>query len=134
MRSEPGAIERRLAPRRRPADDESLARARLRAGRELTVVDLSNRGALVEGTARLLPGTHVDVHLVTRDGRLLVRSRVVRAFVCHVAANQIRYRGALAFETPVQTAEIGYPMPPASETPIELQGSGYPDGQSPQTA
>lgn len=83
---------------------------------------------------RLLPGTHVDVHLVTRDGRLLVRSRVVRAFVCHVAANQIRYRGALAFESPVQTAEIGYPMPAASETPIDPQGSPYPDGESSHAA
>ena len=45
---------------------------RLRAGRELVVIDLSNGGALVEGATRLLPGTHVDVHVITRDGRTLV--------------------------------------------------------------
>ena len=76
---------------------------------------------------RLLPGTRVDVHLMTQDGRLLVRSRVVRAFVCHVAPQQIRYRGALAFETPVQTAVIGYPMPARSELPADHQGNPYPD-------
>jgi hypothetical protein len=111
MRSEPGAIERRLAPRRAPAGDEPLARARMRAGRELTVVDLSNSGALVEGTARLLPGTHVDVHLVTKDGRTLVRSRVVRAHVCHVDAVLVRYRGALAFERAIDTSAVEYAVP-----------------------
>jgi hypothetical protein len=133
LRSEPFR-ERRRAARRVTSADEPVSQVRLRAGRELTVLDISDTGLLAEGEMRLLPGSHVDVHLVTRDGRLLVRSRVVRAFVCRVAANQIRYRGALAFETPVQTAAIGYPMPPASETPIEVQGSRYPDGQSPETA
>jgi hypothetical protein len=115
-----------------PSADEPLSRVRLRAGRELTAIDISDTGLLAEGEMRLLPGTHVDVHLVTRDGRLLVRSRVVRAYVCHLAANQIRYRGALAFETPVQTAEIGYPLPAASETPIGAQGSAYPVAESSQ--
>src|SRR5688572_32464584 len=123
MRSEPGAIERRLAPRRRPADDESLARARLRAGRELTVVDLSNRGALIEGTARLLPGTHVDVHLVTRDGRTLVRSRVVRAYVHHLDAGLVRYRGAIAFEHAIDTSAAGYAVPGLLARPAAIGGS-----------
>ena len=64
--------------------EEPLSRVRLRAGRELQVVDVSVAGALLEGTARLLPGTHVDVHMVTRDGRVLVRSRVVRAHMRRV--------------------------------------------------
>jgi len=96
-------MERRRAPRRDPGAGEPLARVRLRAGRELRVIDVSNSGALVEGEARLLPGTHVDVHVVTRDGRVLVRSRVVRAYVCCVVADSVRYRGALAFERAVDT-------------------------------
>lgn len=119
--------DRRRAERRLPAADEPLSRIRLRAGRELATIDVSDTGLLAEGEMRLLPGTHVDVHLVTRDGRLLVRSRVVRAFVCHVAPNQIRYRGALAFETSVQTAVIGYPLPDRSESPAAQQGNPYPD-------
>ena len=54
-----------------------------------TVIDVSDTGLLAEGEMRLLPGTHVDVHLVTCDGRLLVRSRVIRAFVCRVCRNRI---------------------------------------------
>jgi hypothetical protein len=96
-------MERRRAPRRDPGAREPLARVRLRAGRELAVIDLAHGGALVEGPARLLPGTHVDVHLVTRAGPVLVRSRVVRAYVCHVAVDTVCYRGALAFDRPVDT-------------------------------
>lgn len=121
------AIERRRSPRRIPAPDEPSSRIRLRAGREFVTVDISSTGLLAEGETRLLPGTHVDVHLVTRDGRLLVRSRVVRAFVCHVSHHEIRYRGALAFDHPVDTDAFGYPMPEASETRISEQGNPYPE-------
>jgi len=66
-------------------------------------VNVSDTGVLVDGLARLHPGSHVDVHVVTRDGRVLVRSRVVRAFVSHVAADVLRYSGALAFEKTIDT-------------------------------
>ena len=95
--------ERRRAPRRDPDREEPLARVRLRAGRELDVVNISDAGVLVDGNARLHPGAHVDVHVITRDGRVLVRSRVVRVFVAHLQADAIRYRGALAFEQTIDT-------------------------------
>lgn len=125
-------LERRRFARRAPAGAEPLARARLRTGRDVAVVDVSDGGALLEGTARLLPGTHVDAHLITRDGRLLVRSRVLRAHVCHVDAEIVRYRAAVAFEQRVDTAPHGYPVPglPAcSGAPV---GSTYPAGAEPQ--
>lgn len=96
--------DRRRAGRRAPAADEPITRVRLRAGGHLHVVDVSNGGVLVEGEVRLLPGTHVDVHVFTSEGRLLVRSRIARAYVTHVEAEHIRYRGALAFERPIDTA------------------------------
>jgi hypothetical protein len=101
-------MERRRAPRREPAADEPLSRARLRTGRELAVINVSNTGLLVEGATRLLPGTHVDVHVITRDGRVLVRSRVTRAWVCALQADLICYRGALAFDRTVDTSSLGY--------------------------
>jgi hypothetical protein len=92
----------------------------------MTVVDVSDHGALLEGGARLLPGTHVDVHIVTRHGRVLVRSRIVRAFVSHVQRDAVRYRGALAFECRVDTSRHEYSVP----TPIggftETSGIDYP--------
>lgn len=120
-------MDRRRSARRIPAGDEPLSRMRLRAGRELAVVDVSNGGVLVEGVTRLLPGTHVDVHVVTNDGRTLVRSRVVRAYVCHVGAEVVRYRGALAFDRPVDTTAGGYPIPDVLVAAPAAQGNPYPE-------
>jgi len=94
--------ERRHAPRRVPEAGDPLSAVRVRGGRELAVVDVSEAGVLVDGPARLLPGTHVEVHVVTVDGRVLVRTRVVRAFVSALREG-VRYRSALAFERRVDT-------------------------------
>ena len=68
--------DRRRSRRRALAVDEPSSLVRLRAGRELLVLDVSPGGVLVEGDVRLLPGTHVDVHPLTPEWRLLARSRV----------------------------------------------------------
>lgn len=119
--------ERRRATRRVPDNDEPLARVRLRVGRELDVVDISNGGALVEGFARLLPGTHADVHVVTRYGRVLVRCRIARAYVCRVDAEQVCYRGAVAFAQAVDTAPAGYVLPEVLVERAAAPGNAYPD-------
>jgi hypothetical protein len=67
------------------------------------VVNISASGALVEGLTRLLPNTHTDLHIVTRHGRVLVRTRVVRALVWQLERDKVCYRTALAFETPIDT-------------------------------
>ena len=122
-----GVVERRRTARRPVAGDEPLSQIRLRAGRQLAVIDISDMGLLAEGEMRLLPGTHVDVHLVTDEGRLLIRSRVVRAYVCHVSASAIRYRGALAFDRAVQTTVAGYAIPGGPNGPAATEGNPYPD-------
>jgi len=94
-------IERRAAGRRVPDAGDRLARVRLRGGREVTVLDISSAGALFEGESRLLPGRHIDVHVTTRDGRVLVRARVVRAWVHRLAAGLVTYRSGVAFEAPI---------------------------------
>lgn len=106
------AVTDRRSRRRAAAVDEPLSRVRLRAGRELLVLDASPGGVLVEGDVRLLPGTHVDVHVVTLEGRQLVRSRVVRAYVCHLSASAVAYRGALAFE---RSIDIGTAAPASAD-------------------
>jgi hypothetical protein len=102
------------------------SRARLRAGADLTVLDISNTGMLVEGPVRLLPGTRADVHVTTAEGRVLVRCRIVRAWVSQVSADAVRYRAGLAFATNLETAAAGFAIPGG---PVSLRagsGSGYP--------
>jgi len=122
--------DRRTAARRTPAADETLKRLRLRTGRELAVVNIGDAGALVEGTARLLPGTHVEVHVVTREGRTLVRSRVMHASVFAVAADILEYRAGLAFDAHVNTAPswVATTRPAPSSAPT---GSRYPNQNNP---
>jgi hypothetical protein len=96
--------ERRRAGRWSPALTEPLSRVRLRAGRELAVVNVSVHGVLVEGAMRLLPGTHVDVHIMGTHGRVLVRARVVRCAVWALLADLVHYRGALSFDRAVELA------------------------------
>ncbi len=108
--------DRRLAPRHRPVGDEPWSRVRLRDGRELTVVDASAGGLLVEGEVRLLPGTHLDLHLITMDGRLLVRTRILRAHVVRLAGDGVTYRGALAFERSFELHPDGYRLPAAARS------------------
>ena len=124
------AVERRVATRRTPAPDETLAHLRLRTGRELVVVDIGDAGALVEGTARLLPGTHVEVHVVTREGRTLVRSRVTRASVFAVAADNLQYRAALAFDARVNTAPSWVVATRTAPSSVSA-GSRYPNQNNP---
>ncbi len=119
--------ERRHAGRRVPGGREPLASLRLRTGRAVTVLDVSDQGVLVEGKARLLPGTHVDVHVVTPVGRVLVRSRVVRAWVGDLAPDGPTYRGALAFQQRVDTSGAGYVFPVATPDAAVSEGSGYPE-------
>jgi len=96
--------DRRQHPRRSPEADETLSQMRLRTGSSLAVIDVSDGGALVEGEARVRPGTHVEVHVVTRDGRTLVRGRITRAYVFALTAASVRYRAGLAFDREVNTA------------------------------
>jgi hypothetical protein len=124
-------MERRHTSRRCPGHDEPISRLRLRTGREMTVVDVASGGVLVEGHARLLPGTHVDVHIITRGGRLLVRSRVTRCYVSALESASVCYRGALAFERTVDTAEpagAGYFVPADARHATRIEGPLYPSG------
>lgn len=119
-------MDRRKAPRRIPLTGEPISRVRLRTGHEMTVVDVAHGGVLVEGQVRLLPGTHIDAHVVTRGGRLLIRSRVVRCSVAALHPDGILYRGALAFDRHVDTAPHGYSFPGAAPGVGDSPGHDYP--------
>src|SRR5688572_31460819 len=123
----PKDSERRRAARRTPQPVEAMSLVRLRTGRELGVVNISGHGVLLEGLTRLLPNTHTDIHIVTRHGRVLVRTRVVRALVWRLERDLVCYRTALAFETAVDT-DAGSAQTEGSESngysvPAEIPGN-----------
>jgi hypothetical protein len=120
-------VERRRAARRPVAAGEPLARAKLRTGGQLQLLDASSSGALVQTTERLLPGRHLDVHVISAHGRVLVRVRVARAFVFHLAADCVEYHAALAFDQALDVRAEGYAVPVAIAVDEKGEGTRYPN-------
>lgn len=108
--------ERRRAPRVSSPDHHGIVLARVRAGDDVAIVDVSCGGALVETQCRLLPGAFIDLHLVTATRRTAMRGSVLRCAVCAVRAAGIFYRGAIAFDRTLpwfspSDGNTGYPLP-----------------------
>ena len=97
------AVERRTERRCAGAGPRWKREAVLRPGVPVVVVNISNRAALVESSARLRPGSLTDIQLSDHETRLRIRGRLER---CYVAALEpIRYRGLIVFEQPIEVTE-----------------------------
>ena len=79
------------------------ARATLRPGCAITLVDVSAGGALVEGRRPLRPGARVHLQILTTSQRFPIAALVLR---CAVRALDplagVTYRGAVKFEHRVE--------------------------------
>ena len=89
--------DRRCARRRRTIHDHGIVSARVRPGREASLLDVSAGGALVETTYRLLPGSPIELHVATTERRASVRGGVLRSAVVAVGAAGLCYRSAIGF-------------------------------------
>ncbi|MBI3493713.1 MAG: PilZ domain-containing protein [Acidobacteria bacterium] len=125
------ATERRSAPRYRDVEEHGIASVRVRAGHRADLVDLSEGGALVETTHRLLPGSSVELQIETKSGRTSVRGRVLRCDVSRLFPAAVWYRGAVQFDRhlPWYLGEHGYGLPAMERLARHApEGRGYPRG------
>lgn len=90
--------ERRVAHRHRDPSAHGVKAVRVRPGHRAELIDVSDGGALVETTHRLLPGTTVELHIATAEGSTRVRGRVVRCGVSKLFPAAVWYRGAVQFD------------------------------------
>jgi hypothetical protein len=113
--------------------DQLPVTAAFAPGPDVRLVDLSRGGARFECARRLLPGSTVALRLVTPDGTIVVRARVVRSRIAKIDQTGLVYEVAAAFnetlttlndEDPQAAAEaptaVAAPAPdhaPASEEP-----------------
>jgi hypothetical protein len=112
---DPGAVspnqdaraERRRQARSILAHEHGLVAVRVRPGHDVSLLNVSTGGALVETACRLLPGRVIELQLVGTDRRATVRGRVLRCGVVRVFAGSIWYRSAVEFEQPL--AWPGFP-------------------------
>lgn len=84
--------ERRLAAQGLRWREEAV----LRPGQPVVVLNMNSRAALVESDARLRPGAHTELQLMSGGQRTAIGGRLDR---CHVATLEpLRYRGVLVFD------------------------------------
>ena len=95
------------------------ARATLRPGCAIALVDVSAGGALVEGPRPMRPGARVHLQVTTASRQFAIAAQVLRCAVWALdPLTGITYRGALKFE---QRVEWSWPEPPRHVTSLPEQ-------------
>ena len=89
--------ERRAAERHTLLEQHAILGVRVRPGYEVALLDISASGVFVQGVHRLLPGTSIELQLLTLDQRIAIRGSVVRCAVSRLRPSAIWYEGAVAF-------------------------------------
>lgn len=112
--------DRRLEARFSPPS-QAGARATLRPGCVVVLVDVSGGGALVEGPRPMRPGSRVHLQVATAARTFSIEAQVTRCTVWIVDPIEgVRYRGALRFDHRIEwtwggAARSGYDMPESGE-------------------
>jgi hemerythrin len=101
------ASENRRQSPRRPASVVPDLKARLFAGSDVHLVDVSPHGILIETNARLLPGSPISIKFVTADADLVLRGTVVRSSVSRVSGEGVVYRTAVGFADEIKPRLFG---------------------------
>src|SRR3954466_5376106 len=91
-------VERRQ-DMRRGQPEIAGTQAILRPGYAVALIDVSCRGALIQGPRPLRPGAGVHIQLHTGTRRLGLTARVLRCSVASLDPRQgVQYRGAIQFD------------------------------------
>lgn len=98
-----GAELRRFA--RRPASDVPDLKARLVAGSDVRLVNVSRRGVLLETDARLMPNSAVTLRFVTDAASVVLKGRVVRSSIAVLSKATLVYRTAVEFDQDISLVD-----------------------------
>ena len=92
-------LRERRAHERAEAQWARTAKATLRPGHSILIVNISRGGALVDGSRQMHPGTRVLLQIVTPHGSVGLSAHVLRCGVRSLCPHEgIVYRGALRFD------------------------------------
>ena len=91
-------IDRRKAVRLEPSQIPALKSARLVAGPEVKLINLSSSGALLESSTRILPGTGICIRLVATDATFLLRGRVLQSRASSLHGSELIYECRIALD------------------------------------
>lgn len=91
-------VDRRGALRFQQGDLPDDLRGRVKPGQSVRVINLSPRGALLESSRRLLPGSRIDVHLECCHFQHVTRATVVRCYIGLLLPHAVLFRAAIEFD------------------------------------
>jgi hypothetical protein len=91
------AEDERRTHHRVPASRLTGVKAQLTAGPAVVLKDVSRSGARFQSESRLLPGLTVALKMVTPDGVVAVRGRVVRSRLVRMDSGGMGYEAAVSF-------------------------------------
>jgi hypothetical protein len=124
-------MDRRLEARF-PVPDEGAARATLRPGCVVSLIDVSGGGALVEGPKPLRPGARVHLQVTTASRTFAIEAQVMRCAVWILDPfDGVRYRGALRFDRRIEwswgtSSRVGSEVPVPAEPDRRHAGHAIP--------
>jgi len=97
------AVERRASRRWARIEEHGIVLARVRPGYDVSLIDISPGGMLIECARRLMPGAGIELQL-QREGRgvEIIRGRVLRCSIVRLRPDAVNYRGAIAFERRIE--------------------------------
>jgi CheY-like chemotaxis protein len=98
------ADERRAARRRHQGDIPWLSSARLAWGTEISLVNISSSGALLESGSKLVPGSTTELHLSGPETNLIVPVRFIRSEIARIDGFGVKYHAAAAFGQEIDLA------------------------------
>jgi hypothetical protein len=98
-------IAERRAMHRFPPPAAVNVTATMRPGCHVALIDVTDRGALVEAPRPLRPGATIQFLVTADDVRHAITARVLRCAVAVLdPAGGVTYRGGLVFDAPVRWA------------------------------
>ena len=137
--SEEPVTEKRTSPRLPASSISSLKSVRLVAGPEVTLINISRGGALIETDALLVPHSSIAIRLVTADAAFLLRGRVLRSRASSFQGSALLYQSALAFDEEFPFLDKPQDQLQAGAAPEEAflqagEGEAIDPGTQPETA
>lgn len=113
------AEDERRTHQRLPASRLAGLSAQLATGPAVALKDVSRSGARFQSDSRLLPGLSVALRMVTPDGVVTVRGKVVRSRLVRMDKGGMGYEAAVAFSELLP--DLGVPAAPAAreQPPVE---------------
>ena len=99
--ADPEGDDRRTALRRGPRELPWLSEARLPWGADISLVNISSSGVLVESGSKLVPGTATELHLRGPQANLVVPVRFVRSEIARIDSLGVKYHAAGTFNSAI---------------------------------